>query len=109
MPVDSIGGARIPVYSVWESHFPSEAAEEGRAVTEAIWGDMTRFAGYIAHELLEDVDDPGHLLVISQWMSRQRADEVLRDYADHPNARRANELVSRPRTRFLGHAMSGRA
>ena len=95
----------MPVYSVWESHFPPEASEEGRAITEAIWRDITQFDGYLAHELIEDLDDPGHLLVVSQWTTRQRADEVLREYANHPNARRATERVSRPRTRFLGHAV----
>lgn len=54
---------------------------------------------------IEDLDDSSHLLVVSRWTTRQRADEVLREYADHPNARRANELVSRPRTRFVGHAL----
>jgi hypothetical protein len=100
----------MPVYAVWESHFPPEAAQEGRAITEAIWcDDMPKFDGYVAHELIEDLDEPGHLLVVGQWTTRQRADEVVREYANHPNARRANELVSRPRTRFLGRALSGRA
>jgi quinol monooxygenase YgiN len=98
----------MPIYSVWESHFPAEAAEEGRAITEVIWRDMREFEGYLAHELIEDLDDPGHLFVVSRWTSRRRADEVLREYADNPSARRANELVSRPRTRLLGHAVSGR-
>lgn len=95
----------MPVYSVWESHFPPEERREGRATTEAIWRDMPRFDGYLTHELLEDLDDPGHLLVVSQWATRQRADQVLREYANHPNARHANELVSRPRTRFVGRAV----
>ena len=99
----------MSVYSVWESHFPPEAAEEGRAVTAAIWRDMTQFDGYLTHELIEDLDDPGHLLVVSQWTTRRRADETLREYATHPNARRVDELVSRPRTRFVGHAVPGRA
>jgi quinol monooxygenase YgiN len=99
----------MPVYSVWESHFPSEEMHEGRAITEAIWRDMPQFDGYLTHELIEDLDDPGHLLVVSQWTTRQRADEVLREYADHPNARRANELASRPRTRLVGHAVPGGA
>jgi heme-degrading monooxygenase HmoA len=96
----------MPVYSVWESYFPPREARAGRTITEAIWLDMTRFDGYVAHELIEDLDDPGHLLVVSQWTTRERADETLRAYADHPNARRANELVSRPRTRFVGHAVA---
>ena len=99
----------MPVYSVWESHFPAEAAQEGRAITEAIWRDMSEFDGYVAHELVEDLDDTGHLLVVSQWTTRQRADDTLREYANHPNALRANQLVSFPRTRFVGHAASGGA
>ena len=98
----------MPVFSVWESHHPAEVAEEGRRVTEAIWRDMVDFDGYLSHELIEDLDDPGHLLVVSQWTSRERADAVLGEYAGHPNARRANELVSRPRTRFLGQALGPR-
>lgn len=97
----------MPVFSVWQSFFPAEAREEGLAVTEAIWRDMTAFDGYISHELIEDLDDPGHLLVVSQWSTRDRADQVLREYADAPNARRANALVSRPRTRFVGQKVSG--
>ncbi|HEX3873772.1 MAG TPA: antibiotic biosynthesis monooxygenase [Solirubrobacteraceae bacterium] len=95
----------MPVYSVWESRFPPGAADEGRAITEAIWRDMAQFDGYLTHDLIEDVDDPGHLLVVSQWTTRQRPDEVLRDYAANPKARRVNELVSRPRTRFVGHPL----
>lgn len=99
----------MSVYAVWESHFPPEAMHEGRAITEAIWSDMPQFDGYLTHELIEDIDDPGHLLVVSQWTSRQRADESLRRYANHRNAQRANELVSRPRIRFVGHAVASGA
>jgi heme-degrading monooxygenase HmoA len=99
----------MPVYSVWESHFPPDERQEGRATTEAIWRDLANFDGYVTHELIEDLDDPGHLLVVSRWTTRERADEVLHDYAGHPNARRVNELVSRPRTRFVGQALPGRA
>jgi quinol monooxygenase YgiN len=99
----------MPAYSVWGSHFLPEQMQEGLAITEAIWRDMTQFDGYLTHELIEDLDDPGHLLVVSQWTTRRRADETLREYATHPNARRVDELVSRPRTRFVGHALPGRA
>jgi heme-degrading monooxygenase HmoA len=95
----------VPVYSVWESHFPVAAAREGKAITEAIWRDMVGFDGYVSHELVEDLDDPGHLLVVSRWTTRERADAVLREYTGHPNARRANALVSRPRERFVGRAV----
>lgn len=95
----------MPVYSVWESHFPAAAAQDGRAITQAIWRDMVGFDGYVSHELVEDLDDPGHLLVVSRWTTRERADAVLRQYAEHPNARRANELAWRPRERFVGRAV----
>jgi hypothetical protein len=39
---------------------------------------------------------------VSQWKSRGAADASLREYAGHPKARKVNELVSRPRTRFVG-------
>ena len=91
----------MSIYSIWESRFPTPRAEAGRAVTEAIWRDMTSCEGYLDHELLVDLDDPGHLLVVSRWVSREHADETLRRYADHPNARAANELVAEPRRRIL--------
>jgi len=91
----------MSIYSIWESRFPPARAAEGQAVTAAIWQDMPSFDGYLGHELLVDADDPGHLLVVSQWTTREHADESLRLYATHPNARAANELVYQPRLRFL--------
>jgi hypothetical protein len=61
----------MSTYSIWESHFPAEAAREGRRVTERIWADMRGYAGYLGHELLQDLDDPGHILVVSRWSSRR--------------------------------------
>jgi len=91
----------MAVYSIWESYFPPEATGEGQAATERIWEDMTGFAGYLGHELLQDLDDPGHLLVVSRWDSRERADQALADYAGNPNALEANRSVDRPRRRFV--------
>jgi quinol monooxygenase YgiN len=97
----------MSIYSIWESRFPTARAAEGRAVTEAIWRDMQGFEGYLSHELLVDADDPGHLLVVSQWTSREHADETLRRYAEHPNARAANSLVTEPRRRILARRAAG--
>jgi quinol monooxygenase YgiN len=91
----------MPIYSIWESRFSAARAAEGLAVTEAIWRDMPCFDGYLSHELLVDVDDPGHLLVVSQWASREHADASLRRYANHPTARAADSLVVEPRRRTL--------
>jgi quinol monooxygenase YgiN len=91
----------MSVYSIWESRFPPETAEEGIRVTKAIWRDMLSFDGYLAHELIQDLDQPGHLFVVSRWASREAADAAM-SYALHPNAKRAEQLVSERRRRTVG-------
>lgn len=91
----------MAIYSIWESKFPPQAAAQGRAVTEAIWRDMPGFDGYLDHQLLVDADDPGHLLVVSRWETREHADASLRAYARHPNAQAANRLAAEPRRRTV--------
>jgi heme-degrading monooxygenase HmoA len=95
----------MSTYAIWESQFPAEAASEGRRVTERIWADMRGCAGYLGHELLQDLDDPGHVLVVSRWSNREQADETLHDYADNPNAKAANRLVSQPRRRIVARSL----
>jgi hypothetical protein len=97
----------MTVYSIWESQFPLQVCAEGRAVTERIWEDMRGYEGYVGHELLHDLDDPGHLLVVSRWESREHADRVLVDYAGNPNALEANRLVASPRRRFVAAGLTG--
>lgn len=97
----------MPVYVIWESRFSSARTAEGRAVTEAIWRDMQGFEGYLGHELLVDADDSGHLLVVSRWTGQERADESLRRYRSHPNARAADRLVAEPRRRILATPANG--
>src|SRR5918996_862591 len=89
------------VCSIWESRFPAETVEDGISVTKAIWHDMLGFDGYLAHELIQDLDEPGHLIVISRWTSREAADAAM-SYLSHPNARRADQLVSESRRRTVG-------
>jgi heme-degrading monooxygenase HmoA len=93
----------VTVYSIWESRYPPEGQDEGLAVTRAIWADMPQFEGFLDHEIVEDLDDPGHLFVISRWQSRDAANAAL-SYASHPNARRADGLVREPRRRTVGVA-----
>jgi quinol monooxygenase YgiN len=91
----------MSVYSIWESRFAAETAQEGIAVTKAIWQDMPCFEGYLGHELIQDLDQPGHLIVIGRWASREAADAAM-IYASHPKAKRADQLVSQPRRRTVG-------
>ena len=81
--------------------FIKERTEEGVGVAKAIWHDMLAFDGYEAHELIQDLDEPGHLIVVSRWASRAAADAAM-SYTTHPNAMRADALVSRPRRRTVG-------
>jgi quinol monooxygenase YgiN len=97
----------MAVYSIWESRFPPEAGAAGRAVTERIWEDMKGYEGYVGHVLLRDLDDPGHLLLVSRWESREHADQVLVEYAGHPNALEADRLVASPRRRFVAVELTG--
>ena len=89
------------VYSIWESRFPAESAEGGISATKAIWQDMLSFDGCLGHELIQDLDQPGHLFVVGRWASREAADAAM-SYVSHPNARRAEQLVSEPRRRTVG-------
>lgn len=89
------------VHVVWEFRFPPAALAEGEQVVHAIWRDMTRFDGYVDHEVVRDVDDPGHLVVLSRWTSREHADRIRDEYAGHPNAVLADSLVSQPRRRVV--------
>src|SRR5262245_54213109 len=96
----------MAVFSIWESRFPPESHTAGRQVTEAIWQDMQSYGGYLRHVIVEDLDDPGHLIVISEWQSRAAADTVLAEYAEHQNAKRANALAVQPRRRTVGRAIA---
>ncbi|HTX10437.1 MAG TPA: antibiotic biosynthesis monooxygenase [Solirubrobacteraceae bacterium] len=94
----------MSVYSIWESRFPPESAREGVQATQAIWGDMPGFDGYLDHELVQDLDQPGHLFVLSRWSSREAAEAAL-VYLSHPNAKRVEALVSEPRRRTVAAAV----
>jgi quinol monooxygenase YgiN len=94
----------MSVYSIWESTFPTERRQEGAEVTRAIWADMPQFDGYEDHEIVEDLDRPGHLFVIGRWRSREAAEAAM-SYRSSPTARRADALVSEPRRRMLGGAI----
>ncbi|HYB26211.1 MAG TPA: antibiotic biosynthesis monooxygenase [Solirubrobacteraceae bacterium] len=94
----------MSIYSIWESRFPQEAALEGVEATHGIWGDMPSFDGYLDHEVVQDLDQPGHLFVVSRWTSREAAEAAL-VYLSHPNAKRVDELVSEPRRRTVAAAV----
>jgi len=88
-----------------ESRFPAARAEGGLEVTRKIWQDMRQFPGYVDHEIVRDLDDPGHVLVISHWSSREAVETVKNRYGHHPNVVLANQLVAGPQRRWIGMHM----
>ena len=92
----------MDVTVLWESRFRPASAEGGMEVTRKIWQDMRQFPGYVDHEIVRDLDDPGHVLVISHWTSREAAETVKNRYGAHPNVLLANQLVAEPRRRWIG-------
>jgi quinol monooxygenase YgiN len=86
---------------VWETRFPPASAEGGLEVTRKIWQDMRQFPGYIDHTIVRDLDDPGHVLVISHWTSREALETVKNRYSGHPNVVLANQLAAEPRRRWI--------
>ena len=98
----------MSVYSIWESAFPAERHEEGAEITRAIWLDMPGFDGYLSHEIVEDVERPGHLFVVSRWESREAAEAAM-VYRSSPTAKRADALASAPRRRTVGRLIDAGA
>ena len=92
---------REGIFAVWETWLLAGAEEAGLALTRQIWADMHSFRGYLGHQLLHDLDSPGHLLVVSQWESRDAADRTLTAYRSAETVLRLGPLLSRPRSRWV--------
>jgi hypothetical protein len=89
-----VEGGLMSVYSIWESRFTLDASEEGLEVTRAIWADMASFDGYLDHEIVQDLNDMGHLFVISRWASQEAADAAV-VYRERMPGAPINSLTSR--------------
>ena len=87
---------------LWELRFPAAGAEGGLEVTRKILQDMRQFPGYVDHEIVRDLDDGGHLLVISHWTTREAVETVRNRYGHHPNVVLVNQLAAAPGRRWFG-------
>ena len=96
----------MSVTVMWDFHFRTGRERAGAEAARSIWQDMRSFRGYVTHRILRDQDDPAHLVVISEWTSREAADQVRASYQDHPNAVRADNLVDRPRVRTVAQVVA---
>lgn len=95
----------MAVESIFEFRFPAAVQEEGLAVAKAIGADMPAESGYLDHRVVQDVAEPGHVLVVTRWDSSASADSVLSAYAQDAKVARATELMSGPPIGFVGELL----
>ncbi len=81
---------------VWQARLKEGTEVEGLDIVRTIWSELARFDSYVSHRLLIDEDAAGHLLIVSQWASRQAVDELRDRYASSEHVRRLTRLFTRP-------------
>jgi quinol monooxygenase YgiN len=86
---------------VWDMHVRTQAAQTGRELIQRIWTDMKGFSGYVSHRLLQDADNPGHFIVVSQWADRESADKTREVYANAEPVQLLMPILAAPRQRFV--------
>lgn len=91
----------MPVTVVWDTWLKPGAEAEGLRLTRQVWADMRAFEGYISHQLLVDVDAPGHIIALGTWQQRADADSVRDKYKDSETIRQLTPLLARPRERWI--------
>lgn len=93
------------VIIVWETWLKDGAEAEGLRLTRQIWSDMQLINGYILHHLLIDEDAANHLLLVSQWQTREAADRSKSEYAASEAGSKTipqlTPLLSRERGRWV--------
>ena len=90
------------VKSLFEFKFSAAAREEGIGVAKGIGADMPSKEGYVSHEVIQDVTDPGHVMVNTLWSSREQAESVLTVYNNDDKIKQATKLLGAPPTGFIG-------
>ena len=93
--------------SMFDFKFAADTREEGLKLAEAIGNDMLPLPGYLDHEVIQDVADPGHLMVNTHWSSQEHAHAVLASYRHDAKVKRAEELIPGGPTGFVGTVRRG--
>ena len=96
----------MQVKSMFEFKFPAAAREDGVRVAQGIGNDMPSKEGYVSHEVVQDVTDPGHLTVTTLWSSSEQAQSVLAVYNNDAKIKQATDLIGAPPTGFVGSILS---
>ena len=93
------------VKSMFEFKFSATAREEGLRLAEAVGRDMPACAGYVDHEVIQDVKDPGHVMVNTRWATGEQADAVLSKYNNDSKIKRITELLKGQPGGFVGNVL----
>ena len=93
----------MSVKSMFDFKFPKQHAVEGVALARSIGADMPAKPGYLDHEVILDVSDPGHVMVNTHWESQVVAMAVLDPYQHDDKVVQAAKLIGTPPSGFVGN------
>ena len=92
----------MTVKSMFDYRFPAEHVDEGFVLAPGIGADMIPLAGYLDHEIVRDVNDPGHMMINTHWESEEAAWAVLDRYRHDDKIKRATDLMGQESPGFVG-------
>ena len=95
----------MSVRSIFEFRFTNTTSEEGLRLATAVGHDMEALEGYLDHEVIQDVGDPGHMMVSTRWGTRAEAAAVLSVYKDNPKIKRITEMLPDRPSGFVGEIL----
>ena len=87
---------------MFDFKFPAQHVDEGVALVRAVGADMTAKAGYLGHEVILDVSDPGLAMVNTHWESQDAAMAVLDQYQHDDKIVQATKLIGTEPNGFVG-------
>ncbi|WP_419826429.1 hypothetical protein [Sphingomonas sp.] len=96
----------MPFISTFDFKFPANAHDQAVQITRSIGHDMTELDGYEHHEVIQDVTDPGHLMVNTRWAGLEKAQSVLDSYQHDQKIKQAEALIPGGPQGFIGALLS---
>lgn len=90
------------VASVFDMRFSPETTQEGFELALAIGADMTATDGCSGYDVIRDLADPGHVVIVTRWSAQSEGEAVLGSYPRDPKIARVTELLGHVPDGFLG-------
>ena len=92
--------------STFDYRYSAATRDEGIELCKQIGHDMIPLDGYVDHDVIQDVTDPGHMTVTTKWESADKAHATLAVYRNDPKILRATELLGAESPGFVGEILS---